>query len=163
MNSEFHCALSDQEISEYRKQIQDRIKAESILAGYNYFLISTCRESCPLPVDSCEPKEDNRTSFKILLTCDHLCATSLSCVKNDNTDYNHNCCNLVNIVEQHVCNNYCSKKGSCWFSYPKPIVSCLHAQILEKNSDSNDGKPPDLYRKIEFCSNCNVAAGKISM
>ena len=39
MRSEFHCVLSDQEIGEYRKQIDDRIKAESILADYNDFLL----------------------------------------------------------------------------------------------------------------------------
>ena len=37
MSSEFHCVFLDQEIGEYRKQIDDRIKAESILADYNDF------------------------------------------------------------------------------------------------------------------------------
>ena len=67
----------------------------------------------------------------------------------------HHCCKLANVLELHVCNNYCSKKGACRFSYPKPIVSSLHVQISEKISNSNDGKPPELYRKIEFHSKRN--------
>ena len=35
MRSGFHRVLRDQEIGEYIKQIDDRIKAESILADYN--------------------------------------------------------------------------------------------------------------------------------
>ena len=28
--------------------------------------------------------------------------------------------------------NYCSKKGICQFTYPKPIVLRLHVKIIEK-------------------------------
>ena len=131
MRSDFHHVLTEQVIGEYKKQIEDGIEAESILADYNDFFISICNESCLLPADSCEPKRDSRTVFKILPACDHLCATSLSsvsvrCANNDISNYNRHCCNLVNAVKRHVCNNYCSKKGDCWFSYPKPTVSCSH-------------------------------------
>ena len=130
MRSKVHCALSDQEIGDYRKQIDHRIKAEPILANYNDFLISTCNESCLLLVYSYKPKQDKGTVFKMSPMCDHPCATSLSCINNHSADYNHNCCNLVNVVERHMCNNYCSQKGACPFSYPKPIVSSLHVQII---------------------------------
>ena len=92
-----------------RKQIEGGIKAEYILSDYNDFFISTCNESCPLPVDSCKTKQDNGTVFKILPTCKYPCATSLSsvsvcCDNNDISDYNLHCCNLENVVEHHVCN-----------------------------------------------------------
>ena len=64
-----------------------------------------------LPIDSCKIKQDNGTLFKILPTCDNPCATSLSSVSvcyvnNDVDDYNCHCCNLFNVVECHVCDNY---------------------------------------------------------
>ena len=95
-------------------------------------VISTCNELCLLPVNACRPKQDNRTVFKISPMCDHLCVTSFSCIHNHTPDYNHPCCKLVNVAERHVCNNYCPKKGACWFSYQKPIVSSSHVQIIEK-------------------------------
>ena len=114
--------------------------------------ISTCNEFCLLPVGSCKPKQDKGSVFKILPTCDRPCATSLSCINKHTADYNCHCCKLVNVVECHVCNTYCSKKGACRLSYPKLTVSSLYVQIIEKNSDNNDGKLPELYRKIEFHS-----------
>ena len=110
MHSEFHCALTEQKMVEYKKQIEDGIKAESILADYNNVFISTCNESCPLSTESCKTKKDISIVFKIIPLCDHPYATSLKIVSvcfasNDIAGYTYHYYNLVNVVKSHICNN----------------------------------------------------------